>query len=210
MAWNLVRWVRQRLYLLGLVDLGYDSAERPVAMRLTRSGARLLGVVDGSPATTPSIGSLVVTPDFEAVLFPTGDDAELVHELDRFCVREKVGETMRFRILERTVLRALSEGMFLSRILTVLRGQSRTPVPQNVLYSIRDWANRAGLMTLSPKGVLTCEDSETMRRFQLDPGARLHVREVLDETSVQLKMRYAPRRTQSLLRELGYLVELQE
>jgi hypothetical protein len=83
-------------------------------------------------------------------------------------------------------------------------------VPQNVLYSIRDWANRAGLMTLSPKGVLTCEDAETMRRFQLDPGARLHVREVLDETSVQLKMRYAPRRTQSLLRELGYLVELED
>jgi hypothetical protein len=92
----------------------------------------------------------------------------------------------------------------------VLRGQSRTPVPQNVLYSIRDWANRAGLMTLSPKGVLTCEDHETMRRFQVDPGARLHVREVLDERSVQLKMRYAPRRTQSLLRELGYLVELEE
>jgi hypothetical protein len=209
MAWNLSRWVRQRLHLLGLVDLGYDAAERPVAMRLTRTGARLLGVVDGSPATTPSIGSLIVTPDFEVVLFPTGDDAELVHELDRFCVRDKVGETLRFRILERTVQRALSEGMFLSRILAVLRGQSRTPVPQNVLYSIRDWSNRAGLMTLSPSGVLTCEDADSMRRFQLDPGARIHVREVLDERRVQLKMRYAPRRTQSLLRELSWLVELE-
>ncbi len=210
LAWNLVRWVRQRLHLLGLLDLGYDSASRPVALRLTRIGARLLGVAELAPTAVPALGSLVVTPDFEVVLFPTGDDAELVHELDRFCVREKAGETLHFRILERTVQRALSEGMFLARILATLRGQSRTPVPQNVIYSIRDWANRAGLMSLSPSGVLTCEEPETLRRFQLDPAARAHVRDVLDERRAQLKMRFAPRRTQSLLRELGYLVELEE
>ena len=32
LAWNLVGWVRKRLYLLGLVDLGYDGHGRPVAM----------------------------------------------------------------------------------------------------------------------------------------------------------------------------------
>lgn len=207
LAWNLVRWVRQRLYLLGLVDLGYDSSGHPVAMRLTRQGARLMGVEDGSPHGAPALGSLVVTPDFEVVLFPTGDDAELVHELDRFCEREKAGETLHFKINERTVQRALSEGMHLARILSTLRLQSRTPVPQNVLYSIRDWAQRAGLMTLDGKGVLVCHDADTLKRFQLDPAARAHVREALDDTHLQLKMRFAPRRTLSLLRELGYLVE---
>ena len=90
-----------------------------------------------APQSIPAIGSLIVTPDFEIVLFPTGDDAELVHELDRFAVRERQGETLHFRLNEKSVQRALSEGMYLSRILATLRGQSRTPVPQNVLSLLR-------------------------------------------------------------------------
>ncbi len=207
LAWNLAKWVRSRLYLLGIVDLGYDSSDRPVAVRLTKVGARLLGAVDGSPHQAPALGSLIVTPDFEIVLFPTGDDAELVHELDRFAVRERQGETLHFRLNEKSVQRALSEGMYLSRILATLRGQSRTPVPQNVLYSVRDWGAHAGLMLLDERGVLRCEDEVTLRRFQQDAGAKNYIREVLDEKRVQLKMRYTTRRTQALLRDLGYLVE---
>jgi hypothetical protein len=214
MAWNLVRWVRERLHLLGIVDLGYDKAGRPVAMRLTRIGARLLGVVDGSPGGSPNsaplVGNLVVTPDFEAVLFPTGDDGELVHDLDRFCTREKLGAVIHFRISQKSVQRALSEGMFLKRIVHTLEHHSRTPVPQNVLYSIRDWAAQSGLMHLSSDYSVRCDNAELLRRFQQDPGVKPHVREVLDERRVKLKSGATLRRTQSLLRELGYLVELEE
>lgn len=207
LAWNLAKWVRSRLYLLGIVDLGYDASDRPVALRLTKVGARLLGALDGAPHLTPAIGCLIVTPDFEIVLFPTGDDAELVHELDRFAVRERQGETLHFRLNEKSVQRALSEGMYLSRILAALRGHSRTPVPQNVLYSVRDWGAHAGLMMLDERGVLRCDDETTLRRFQQDAGAKNYIREVLDEKRVQLKMRYTTRRTQALLRDLGFLVE---
>jgi hypothetical protein len=209
LAWNLARWVRQRLHLFGVVDLGYDRAGRPVAMRLTRVGAKLLGIVDGLPPAERLLGSLIVTPDFEVVLFPTGDDAELIHELDRFCAREKHGETLHFKITDRSIQRALAEGMLLGRIHDVLRSHSRTPIPQNVLYSIRDWAWRAGLMLLDPSLVLRCEDAETLRRFQQDPGVKALVREAVDEKRVQLKARYAPRRTATLLREFGFLVELE-
>jgi hypothetical protein len=208
LAWNVARWVRQRLYLFGIVDLGYDKGGRPVAMRLTRTGARLFGLASDAPGGSPMLGSLIVTPDFEVVLFPTGDDAELVHELDRFCVREKQGETMHFRVHEKSIQRALSEGMFLSRILATLRNQSRTPVPQNVLFSIRDWANRAGLLILDSHLVLRGEDPEVLRRFQQDAGVKGFVREALDERRLQLKSRYAPKRLSALLREFGFLVEL--
>lgn len=207
LAWNLIKWVRQRLYLLGIIDLGYDASGRTVALRLTRQGARLLGVEEDAPQNGPALGSVVVTPDFEVVLFPTGDDAELVHELDRFCVREKQGETLHFKINERSVARALAEGMHLSRIQETLRAQSRTPVPQNVLISIRDWAHRAGLMTLDKTGVLSCPDEQVLKRFLQDAGTRPYVVKVLDENRVQLKQRYSMKRTRSLLRDLGYLVE---
>lgn len=210
LAWNLSSWVRKRMYLLGLIDLGYDGSDRPVAMRLTRIGARLFGIEDGSISSAPAIGSLIVTPDFEIVMFPTGDDSELVHELDRFCVRDKKGETLHFHVTEKTIHRALTEGMHLSRILATLRNQSRTPVPQNVIFSIRDWANRAGLLFLREDAVLLGEDPEVVRKFLHDAGTRPYVSQAIDETRIQLKKRFSVKRTQSLLRELGFLVELTE
>ncbi len=210
LAWHLVTWVKQRLYLLGLVDLGYDKSGRPVAMRLTRIGARLLGVVDGAPETAAAVGSLIVTPDFEVVLFPTGDDGELIHDLDRFCTRDKQGGVMSFRISERSVQRALHEGMYLKRVLATLERHSRTPVPQNVLFSVRDWAAQAGCMHLGPDYVVSADDADLVTRFRGDPGVRPLVRENLDERRTRLRPVSTLRRTQSLLRELGYLVEIDE
>ncbi|MCK6446257.1 MAG: helicase-associated domain-containing protein [Planctomycetes bacterium] len=209
LAWNVARWIRTRLYVLGIVDLGYDSAHRPVALRLTKTGARLLGVGDGVQQHAPAIGSLIVTPDFEVVLFPTGDDDELTHELDRFCTREKVGSTIHFRISEKSVHRALHESLQLSRILATLRDHSRTPVPQNVLFSIRDWASRAGVLFLDQAHVVRCEEPEMLRRFAHDPAVKPYVKAELDEKRVQLSARFSVKRLQALLRDLGHLVELE-
>jgi len=208
LAWNLVRWLRKRLYLLGLIDLGYDRSQRPVAMRLTRTGARLLGLIEGEDDGGQRLGNLVVTPDFEVVLFPTGDDAELVHDLDRFCDRDKQGHILHYRVTEESVRRALTEGLYLERILGTLDSNSRTPVPQNVRFSIRDWAHRAGLMTLDAKLNLRCEDAETWRRFSQDPGARPYVGRIDADGEARLKGRISPKRMQALLQELGYLIEL--
>jgi len=205
-----VRWVRQRLYLLGMIDMGYDRAGHPVAMRLTPSGARILGMGFIGPVVPNQVGSLVVTPDFEVVLFPTGDDAELIHDLDMFCVRSKAGSVMHFHIEEESVRRALKGGMALTDIERVLERQSRTPVPQNVQFSIRDWAVRAGLMRLSKKLLLTCEEPDVLKRFRSDPGTRPYVGKLVDAKTLQLKGRITPKRCQALLRELGYLVELED
>jgi hypothetical protein len=178
-------------------------------MRLTHAGARLVGS-EVAPAPAAAAGSLVVTPDFEVVLFPSGDDGELIHALDRFCVREKQGSLLHFRIRQEGVERALRGGVGLGEILVVLERHSRTPVPQNVAFSVRDWAMRAGLMRLAPSLVLTCEEPDVMRRFCQDAGTRRHLAEILDEKSVRLKGRVTPRRMQALLRELGYIVELVE
>ena len=210
MAWNLAAWVRTRLHLLGIVDLGYDKSGRPVALRLSRIGARLLGILDGAPANGSRTGSLVVTPDFEVVLFPTGDDGELIHDLDRFCVRNLQASVLHFKITEKTVHRALAEGMFLKRMVGTLEGHSRTPVPQNVLYSIRDWAAQAGLLRLSPDYVVRAENPEVARRFQQDPGVKSVLSAVVDERTSRMKAHGTPRRMQSFLRDLGYLVELEE
>lgn len=208
MSWSLARWVRRRLYLLGIVEIGYDASKRPVALRLTASGARLLGLhapEEGRPRPT---GHLVVTPDFEIVMFRTGDDAELMHDLDRFCRRTRVGETVHFKIEQAGVRRALIEGMRLDTILDALERNSRTPVPQNVTYSVRDWALRAGRMELDGELVLACDDEDTLGRLRSDPGVRGYIERDLSTKRVQLKSKTTPLRMRGLLRDLGYVVEL--
>ncbi|MFT7486079.1 MAG: hypothetical protein ACI9F9_001932 [Candidatus Paceibacteria bacterium] len=209
LAWNLVGWVRKRLYLLGMVDLGYDGHARPVAMRLTRLGARVLGMETESEGLT-GVGNLIVTPDFEVVMFPTGDDGALIHDLDRFCKRDKKGDLPRFKILERGVQRALSEGMLLGRILSTLVDHSRTPVPQNVLFSIGDWASRAGLLQLASDHHVRTDNRDVMQAFLADPGVRPFISKVVDQNLVRLKSNATPKRMASVLRELGFLVELSD
>lgn len=209
LAWNLVGWVRKRLYLIGIVDLGYDGHGRPVAMRLTRMGAKMLGVEIESVESV-GIGNLIVTPDFEVVLFPTGDDAELIHDLDRFCKRAKNAQVSHFQITERGVQRALAEGMMLKRILSTLVQNSRTPIPQNVVYTIRDWSAQAGLLKLASNHHLSSDNPEVMQRVQADAGVRPYISKVLDEQRVRLKSNSTPLRLVSVLRGLGFLVELED
>jgi hypothetical protein len=108
------------------------------------------------------------------------------------------------------VVRALHEGMHLKRILATLEQHSRTPVPNNVLYTVRDWARGAGVLHLDKHCVVGGDDPEILARFRQDPGVRPLVREVLDERRVKLKGGSTQRRLQSLLRELGWLVEIEE
>ena len=208
LAWNLVRWVRTRLFLLGLVDLGYDSSGHPVAMRLTPAGARLFGTVPSQEGGEAMVGNLIVTPDFEVVLFSSGDDGELVHDLDRFCHRVTSGEVMHFRVDAKSVGRALHEGASLARILETLERNSRTPVPQNVIYSIRNWSISAGLCFLSAERVLEVGDLETRRRLIQDPGVRPFVRRTSKDGVIHLKKEHTTKRLRSILRELNYLVDL--
>ncbi len=208
MAWNLVRWIRQRLFLAGIIDLGYDGTGRPVAMRLTPGGARLLGISEGATGISPGLGRIIVTPDFEVVLFPSGDDVELIYDLDRFSNREKKGHSMHFRISEEGVVRALRQGMHLSRIEEVLEQHSHTPVPQNVRYSIQDWGIRAGWMQIHPDMRVTCKHEETLSRFREDPGVRSFVVKELGDGELQMADTMTVKRLQHLLRDLGYLVEL--
>jgi hypothetical protein len=210
LAWNLVRWVRTRLFLLGLIDLGYDDAGHPVAMRLTKTGGRIFGAVASTSSPNAVVGNLIVTPDFEVVLFPSGDDAEVVHDLDRFCHREASGEVMHFRIDNKGVARALHEGISLRRVLDTLERNSRTPVPQNVIYSIKNWAINGGLIFIDSTRSLHVEDPDTRKRLLQDPGVRPFVSRTVGDGPIQLKKEHTVKRLRSLLRDLDYLVDLKE
>jgi hypothetical protein len=142
LAEALVDWTIGRLYLLGLVDVGVRGKD-PVAVRLSEQGRRLLGkdAAAGAPAG-PRDRPLVVNPDFEVLLLPEGDVNEVAHTLDRFAKRVRSDEVTRYRLQREDLERAVVQGMTVEEILAFLVAKGRTPLPQNVAFSVREWGER--------------------------------------------------------------------
>lgn len=168
LAWNLFTWVRKHLYLLGFINMGYDEAGRASCVQLTEMGAEFLGMIPATELT--AAGHVVVNPDFEVVLFPGPRAHELVYSLDRFADREKADNLVHYRITPASLHRGLSEGVNLDEILGLLRELSRTPLPQNVEYSLESWARSDGMVTYrESESLLTCESAEILDRIARHP-----------------------------------------
>ena len=141
MCWNLLVWIKKRLFPLGLVDVGLHGG-RIAALRLSQVGADLL---DAEPAG--KVGgtrcALIVQPDFEILVFPGDDVHEVVHLFDRFARRTKSDHVHQFRLEQETVTAGLEDGLSARQILQELTDRARVPIPQNVLYSLEEWTRRS-------------------------------------------------------------------
>ena len=139
MSWNLLVWIKKRLFPLGLVDIGMHGG-RVTALRLSRLGAELL---DAEPATKVggTRSSLIVQPDFEILVFPGDDVHEVLHLFDRFATRTKSDHVYQFTIDRQSIEAGLADGLGSAQIVQELTDRARVPIPQNVLYSLEDWSH---------------------------------------------------------------------
>lgn len=206
-------YVLTRLYALGLADVGISHGV-PAAVRMTELGRRLVGGVALGPAPEERSGRergrvaetarpLVVNPDFEVILFPEGDVNEVAHRLDRFATRTKSDEVAHYRISRDGVERAVVKGMASEEILEFLEMRARVPVPQNVAYSIREWASRVALLRQREVVLLSASTAEALdRALAIEDVQRLLV-ERLSPTSAALRSRIAEWETLEALRACG-------
>ncbi len=140
LCWNLLIWIKKRLFPLGLVDVGMHGG-RVTALRFSRLGAELLeaepaGKVGGTRS------SLIVQPDFEVLVFPGDDVYDVVHLFDRFARRTKSDHVHQFRLEEATVRAGLQDGLSSAQIVQELTDRARAPIPQNVLYTLEEWTRK--------------------------------------------------------------------
>lgn len=140
MCWNLLAWIKRRLFPLGIVDVGMHQG-RAQALRLSRLGAELL---DAEPASKVggTRSTVIVQPDFEVLLFPGDDVHEVVHLFDRFAVRTKSDHVHQFRIDQASVRAGVADGLSGGQIVQEITDRARVPIPQNVLYSLEEWTDR--------------------------------------------------------------------
>ncbi|MFO1051967.1 MAG: helicase-associated domain-containing protein [Planctomycetota bacterium] len=202
---HLADWVKRRLYPLGIVDIGLRDG-RPAAIRLSRLGAELLGN-DAAGDVGGARSTVVVNPDFELLLFPGDDEHEVVHVFDRFCERQKSDHVHHFRLCKESVHGALLDGMTLAQITQELTDRSRVPLPQNVVYSLEDWGDQAGVLILDDDRTLHARREELIERFLAQPSLGKCVQERIEATRVKLRRSADVEQLQDVARDLGFLIE---
>lgn len=142
-----MRFITGPMHWLGFVDLGGPAGER--LFRLTQAGAEALGVVT-MDAQEPTGPRFVVQPDFEIIAPADGESIGAIVRLSRIADVISFDRAALLRLTKESVLRALDNGLSHADVLRILSDEGRVPVPQNVEYSISDWAiayNRYELRT---------------------------------------------------------------
>lgn len=187
LANSLAQWLRERIYLLGLVDLGFRG-ETITSLRLTPLGARALGAKAPIDVNGLNERPLIVNPDFEILLFlHEGDTYDLITKIDRFADRVSSDSVYRYRVTEPSVEKAVAEGVDVAEILRVLSENARGAIPQNVVYSIKEWAGKVRFVTARKVTVLRGRNREIMDRVLKGLSNQHIVCERLSPTAIMIE-----------------------
>ncbi len=145
---------------LGLFVAGF------VAAGLAGGGLRLGRAREFEPPETTDAGE----PDF---LVGANFEVKVAHELS-FSARLQLaaftdqvagGQLLSFKIDKRSIYRALDAGVDVEEVLRFLAERSSRPLPQNVVFSLRDWASHYGTVTFYEQLVLLAERAEVVEEI---------------------------------------------
>jgi len=136
------------LYELGIVALGYQQPDlpgkgdpaNPDAFKLTDLASAVLSIKADPPSTTgesTATHNLIVQPNFELLLLQP--DLPTVFSLLPFAQINQIGMVSRLTLTRNSVLRGLEAGKNIDHIMQILEQSSQKELPQNVVYTLRDW-----------------------------------------------------------------------
>ncbi len=173
---------------LGLVELGLEAATaaldetaEPTAIRLTALGARVLGVARDDARALPAAPAhpLIVQPSFELICLETR--LPLLYELLPWAEVGQVGLASTLRLTRAALLRGLAQGGTLSELLSLLTRESGRDLPQNVAYTLRDWARGFKGTRLSQVFLLSVSNADVASQIiQVLAEHRIHAERLSD------------------------------
>jgi hypothetical protein len=185
---------------LGVIATAHPGGSGP-ACRLTRAGARFVGLVAEEPTAGPS-PPIVVHPDF-SIEAPAPADRYVRFQLERFAQPESA-DGHRYRLTVDSLGRALARGVRIDQVLAFLRQESGDSVPGNVAGQLQTWAGRFGQVLLEEMALLRVKSERVLKELSVLPETRDLIGQVLSPTSALV-----PRRNLARLRRalgaLGFL-----
>jgi len=143
------------LYEAGVISLGYDQADPqtgiPDLFQFSELGAAALGE-DASQREVSLLPEeqkrLIVQPNFQIVLLQF--ETDLIYQLIQFATITTIDRVSRFTLTQEALLRSLEAGNQLEDILSFLSTESKHGLPQNIEYSLHDWAKAYKEARISP------------------------------------------------------------
>lgn len=172
---------RSTLAELGVVALGYDRESVPAlnenanpdAFLLTELGAEVLHS-DLSASQQPSSRALVVQPNFQVLLMEPYMPA--LFWLVRYAALEQIGRVSRFTLTREALADGLRQGGTIDEIIAFLELHSQKALPQNVLYTLRDWARqyKEASQPQSPMRLIEVHDEALVDELITSPKLRAY------------------------------------
>ena len=140
------------LYEMGIVALGYDQPDlpeggkaanpvNPTSFMVTELGAAILSSEKGAAGQENGNAekrTLIVQPNFELMLLQP--DPSTLYSLLPFAQINQVGMVSRLTLTRNSLLRSLELGRNIEQIVSILQERSQKELPQNVVYTLNDWA----------------------------------------------------------------------
>ncbi|HEU5349064.1 MAG TPA: helicase-associated domain-containing protein [Ktedonobacterales bacterium] len=168
---------RSTLYDLGMVALGYERDVVPAAnelvnpdsFMLTELGAEVLAG-EQSASEMFSSRALVVQPNFQVLLMEPYMPA--IYWLVRFASLDQMGRVSRFTLTREALQRGMADGTTIDDVLRFLQTHSHKSLPQNVIYTLRDWARQSREAALPRIMLLEVSDEALAGELVTSPKLR--------------------------------------
>jgi hypothetical protein len=173
------------LWWHGVLDLGLDKASgQPTSFRITEAGRKLLGLVEG-PIPEPALVPITVQPNFEVVV-PREAPQSVVYHLQRVAELGKRDLASLYILSQNAVWQDLQAGGDTEHTISFLEAASQRPLPQNVAYSLREWAAKYGELSLEPATLLRATSERLLAELKANKKLRLHEEEAISPYVLKL------------------------
>ncbi len=124
---------------------------------------------------------LIVQPSFEVIALPETSE-EVLFMLSRFAELKSQDKVRIYMLTKQALLNAIDNGLELMRIIEFLEREAKTEIPQNVRYTLEDWAKQYGRVELRT-GVLLEAEPELLAVIKAKKGDEIE-REVSDSSMI--------------------------
>jgi hypothetical protein len=153
------------LFEMGVVDLGYEQTGtvfegkariNPTAMRLNEFGKHVIKELPNSEkdirkaaqellkgiavAAAEPARKFIVQPNFELMLLEP--DMPTLYAVLPFVQLKQIGQSSTLQLTQNALLRGMRSGLSVDAIIQILQTRCKNELPQNVAYSLRDWAKQ--------------------------------------------------------------------
>jgi hypothetical protein len=145
-------------------------------------------------------------PNFEALAGPELD-LRTRFTLELMSNRKGRDIVVTYVVSRSGVARARERGMSVSEIMRFFENHSRTPVPQNIRFSIESWAKAFGNIRFEPVMLMRFQDSAICDSVMHMPEMRHYLRERLSDTIITVPAERI-RVIAEILRQSGFLPDV--